>query len=105
MEKKTRQELIEAKKQQEEYIAYKKRLKETVELLEMEYKELFYRLEIPRLKQEFYEAVEAYKKSQEEATSLKEDMEKKLNEGTQEEPKKLKVTKSKDKHVELNPEE
>lgn len=105
MEKKTRQELIEAKRQKEEYTAYKKRLKETIELLEMEYKELFYRLEIPKLKQEFYEAVERYKKSQEEAASLKDDIEKRLNESAQEEPKKLKVTKSKEKHVELNPEE
>ena len=103
--KKSRQEIIEAKQQQAEYVAYKKNLKETVDLLEMQYKELFYRLEIPRLKQEFHEAVEAYKKYQEEATSLKEDMEKKLKESTQEEPKKLKITKSKEKPVELNPEE
>ncbi|MCZ2222660.1 MAG: hypothetical protein LC122_03415 [Chitinophagales bacterium] len=88
MEKKTRQELTEAKRQKEEYTAYKKRLKETIELLEMEYKELFYRLEIPKLKQEFYEAVERYKKSQEE---VKDDMEKRLNESAQEEPKNLKL--------------
>lgn len=115
IKKPTREELIEAKnkqkeaaKQREEFLIHKKNLKEVVDYLELEYKELYYRIEIPKLKHEYFTILDEHKKKQEEAKSLKEQMEGKLNETQsqevndeanviEEKPKKSKVIKMSNK--------
>ena len=107
-----REELLQRKQQEMQIKEYKKELKERVDLMELEYKELFYAVHIPKLRTQYFELKEEFQRQQEEYLKEKEAMEAQMEQnqgGTMSEPElePLPVEKPKKskKIVELNPEE
>jgi hypothetical protein len=106
-----REELLQRKQQEMQMKEYKKELKERVDLMELEYKELFYAVHIPKLRTQYFELKEEFQRQQEEYLKEKEAMEAQMNQsdiGQVPEPEleQLPVEKPKrGKKIELNPEE
>ena len=101
----TREELMQKKQQEVQLKEFKKELKERVDMMELEYKELYYAINIPQLRTQYLQLKEDFMKQQEEYNKEVETMKEQMPPQQEPEPtEEVKPKKSK-KIVELNPEE